>query len=514
MDTESPPMQDHDFGGPQWVVDMGTYNAPDHNLQDYGGFAYSTSPIMPVEPAYSMSMPQAYTSQHLLPLTMSPHWPNMLSTQPSYAPLSVAPMHMHHVTSSLPHIHPSPVMPPTPRRTLTEDDRRRMCKYHHENPHVKQTEIGAMFGVERSTVSKVLRQKEKYLFPEDDRRSPVKRLSKGKFPDIERALSNWVRNHQRQGGELNDEIIREKALFFASTVGSQDGHEKIQSSSWLEKFKQKNCLSSGVPRKGSVDVTKNLESTGNSSASQTPNQFSPVSPTATPSPVSPKPSRSGWERESLSGIPEHASGGYIAPTSPNSTSMKPSPLSTNDSTVIFKSENPFSPSAHSGLGVDQNRPRSQTLPILSTESPMMKPDPAEGLSPKNSFYRLNSCPGDREVTGASPSTSNQPTPESDVNATPMHPPPIPKSKSVSSANFSAPPTQDEVRCALELVVNYFEHQPLKLAAQDYMIFGKLMERLELVQKQAPGSPATKLAHRINDPHDGPRVSKKRSIHTL
>lgn len=38
---------------------------------------------------------------------------------------------------------------PTARRTLTDDDRRRMCLYHQENPHVKQTEIGAMFGVER-----------------------------------------------------------------------------------------------------------------------------------------------------------------------------------------------------------------------------------------------------------------------------------------------------------------------------------------------------------------------------
>lgn len=36
-----------------------------------------------------------------------------------------------------------------PRRTLTDADRRRMCLYHEENPNVKQTEIGAMFGVER-----------------------------------------------------------------------------------------------------------------------------------------------------------------------------------------------------------------------------------------------------------------------------------------------------------------------------------------------------------------------------
>ncbi|KAN0122995.1 hypothetical protein V8E51_001321 [Hyaloscypha variabilis] len=46
-----------------------------------------------------------------------------------------------------------------------------------------------IFGVKRSTVSKILRQREKYLFPEDRSLSPVKR-AKGKYPDIERALSN------------------------------------------------------------------------------------------------------------------------------------------------------------------------------------------------------------------------------------------------------------------------------------------------------------------------------------
>jgi hypothetical protein len=32
----------------------------------------------------------------------------------------------------------------TPRRTLTDDDRRRMCEYHESHPGVKQTEIGGM----------------------------------------------------------------------------------------------------------------------------------------------------------------------------------------------------------------------------------------------------------------------------------------------------------------------------------------------------------------------------------
>jgi hypothetical protein len=31
---------------------------------------------------------------------------------------------------------------PTPRRTLTDEDRRRMCQYHEENKSAKQTDIG------------------------------------------------------------------------------------------------------------------------------------------------------------------------------------------------------------------------------------------------------------------------------------------------------------------------------------------------------------------------------------
>jgi hypothetical protein len=36
----------------------------------------------------------------------------------------------------------SRLRPYSPRRTLTDSDRRRMCQYPEENPSVKQTEIG------------------------------------------------------------------------------------------------------------------------------------------------------------------------------------------------------------------------------------------------------------------------------------------------------------------------------------------------------------------------------------
>jgi hypothetical protein len=34
---------------------------------------------------------------------------------------------------------------------LTDQDRRRMCQYHEENPSVKQTEIGGMSGTRSFT---------------------------------------------------------------------------------------------------------------------------------------------------------------------------------------------------------------------------------------------------------------------------------------------------------------------------------------------------------------------------
>ena len=49
---------------------------------------------------------------------------------------------------------------------------------------------------ERSTVTKVLRQKDKFLTQDDGSRSPIKR-AKGRSPDIERALAVWAKNQVR-----------------------------------------------------------------------------------------------------------------------------------------------------------------------------------------------------------------------------------------------------------------------------------------------------------------------------
>lgn len=157
----SPPQHQHqspetEFGGSPWV-DMGGFGTSSQHqspLHEYSNYGYHVSPtIVPMEPSYSMSIPPPYTAhQQLQPLIM-PQWPSMLTTQSSYSapppaaqtvapistvtPITCAPLSK---AQAAPAVHT-----PTARRTLTDDDRRRMCQYHEDNPTVKQTEIGGKF---------------------------------------------------------------------------------------------------------------------------------------------------------------------------------------------------------------------------------------------------------------------------------------------------------------------------------------------------------------------------------
>ncbi|TVY45169.1 Major centromere autoantigen B [Lachnellula subtilissima] len=442
-----------------------------------------------------------------------PTWPSMLTNPANYSapPVAIPPASAPVVRGSitkLPAIHTAP----TPRKTLTDNDRRRMCQYHEENPSVKQTEIGAMFGVERSTVSKVLRQREKYLYPEDRSLSPVKR-SKGKFPDIERALSNWVRNNQKKGIPLTDATIKEKARFFATTVGNDESHLKTNSASWLEKFKQKNGIGSGrLSRRASEtnisDSGSLAPDSAGPSASQTPNGISPTSPGAlpSPSPLSATKSSDDLRSESLNGYIDfgQGNGGYKHSNSQSTTS-----LSSNftDPQPSF-SGGPTSPSTPFAFSPDNNsaswlpsqqarlppagnnfqRPRSQTFPMLGID-PSFISSQSEPLTPK---YNLSGT----EPTSAIESPIHEMPPfgmDSAISSPPLHhsssngsmaPPssstPITGLQSPPGSSAPSSPTQDDARRALDTLLNFFQQAPNGLVDQnEYMTVLKLTEKLRL-----------------------------------
>ena len=163
MDQETHPAHDSSpYGtGPGWV-DVHAYSQS-ASVSEMGGFGYmstglhsdSISRIAPAPTAIqsqsqqpqpqSTSSPSSHHHPQVPMLIMPSHtWPSMLTNPVSYAPPPLP----------TPAVAPLPPTKPlrtssTPRRTLTDDDRRKMCQYHEENPTAKQVDIGRMFGVER-----------------------------------------------------------------------------------------------------------------------------------------------------------------------------------------------------------------------------------------------------------------------------------------------------------------------------------------------------------------------------
>ena len=80
----------------------------------------------------------------------------------------------------------------------------------------------------------------------------------------------------------------------------------------------------------------------------------------------------------------------------------------------------------------------------------------------------------------------------------------------NASSLSAPPSQDEARRALEILMNFFLHQPNgAVDPQEYITMGKLMEKLKLQGTGLPGG-----MHSLERGGGTAPVGRKRSIHSL
>lgn len=451
---------------------------------------------------------------------MMPQWPSMLAsshTHSNYQPPYPQPV------QSIPPISVGSLQTPvsatstrsatTPRKTLTDLDRKRMCQYAEEHPTSKQTEIGAIFGVERSTVSKVLRQKEKYLFQDDGSRSPAKR-PKGRSPDIERTLAVWAKNQEKKGNPLTDELIKQQARAFMATTTNPDD-SVVLSSSWIEKFKLKNNLMGARSRKASL-ATDDLEAGSGVQSSS----HSPSGGLGSPSPVE---LRSVQSNDSLKNEspddyigfgarhgPFHSQSANslhsaFTDTAPSSFSPAPlsptSPFFTPDSGTAPSSfvpqlaSRPLQPNASNS---NSHRSRSQTFPQVDQymtsgeavaskygdddvlDSPMEEaPMPPNSLNETMGRTMSSKKSRDERVSTVSPSET-------------MRPPPLPAHRQSSDSvkresnpptnnnNITTTTTPEEARRALEVVLSFFKQQPNGfLDFNESVTIGKLMEKLKL-----------------------------------
>lgn len=519
----------------------------------YGDFDFSNSVHAQIESIYSRPVQSSFsTPQPLHPLITMPQWPSQI-TNPSETSSPPPVVQLQH-RPILPLSKTVPTIPklntlspkekptlPSSRRTLTDSDRRKMCEYHNENPNVKQTEIGAMFGVERSTVSKVLRNKDKYLVQEEGNRSPIRR-SKSKFPDIERTLSQWVKNRISQRLPLDDTTIRDQARIFATTVGSSECHKQVNDPAWLEQFKQKNHLPGAKP--GGIKDENDALCPETKSGSQTPNGISPV----------------GWDGLTISPPKEkfdaHSPDNYMDSDNifGHAHSQSATSLGSCFSDISFAGEfrsptSPFFPSI-SSCGPSPTMPaqkmarlpplapagalrRRQTAPLISSDS---SPDSATSkhLPQSMASSTLDSPHEEMEISPLSatepslhlsrPSTSN-PSPLSMAPPSTMTPSSSVPNSAISASPLTAnsspssPPSQDEARAALSTLMTFIKHQPNgAVDPHDYLVMGKWMHMLKLETGELPGGmQAIHQQHSMqgSERADGTMpIGRKRSEHSL
>lgn len=343
-------------------------------------------------------------------------------------------------------------------------------------------------------------------------------------------------------------MIQEKAHFFTTTCGNQNGKEKVLSTRWLEKFKQKH-LGGSKSRKGSFDTNKSdsVSPTGLSinsalaSGVQSPTVMSPISPTgfASPSSLSPTQTQDSIKNNLAEGLANLANDyqQHKSTTSPDTLSAS---VASPTSTLV--SDGPFSPTSQSHFSptdTNLNRPRSQTFPVNTIDPTMISTEDQQhqhqhqhqhqqqsteqsqppsskaaiqdslSLSILESPFEVNHNINNATADASNTVKRNRSIPE--IRPKSIYPPIYSKSATVSPISPPGSPTQDEARRALELVMNYFQHQPTGLCAQEYVTIGKLMERLDLAKNQSNMLPGG--LTRI-DEHDDvpPHMNRKRSIH--
>ncbi|KJZ74101.1 hypothetical protein HIM_06550 [Hirsutella minnesotensis 3608] len=410
-----------------------------------------------------------------------------------------------------------------PRKTLSTEQKRAMCQYHDENPGTRQADIGAKFGVERSTVSKVLRHRDQYLKREQDADFAFKR-AKGKHPDFDRTLSNYVRRQQQSGFDVKDDEILEQARLFARASGNQEGLLGTLTGNWLQKFKQKHGIGVGSGRLMRRASETNIPDSARMSTAlaalkramtpraTTPSVMSPTSPTRPLSPLSGSRSDEDLHKDTLEFELTYRAQG--------SESNTPSACETQDNTATILSPDDVSPAASFSFSPDStvatfsaNRPRQMSTgnpPGLlqrdkrSKTFPTMDVNFSRQKAPTTEASAEPKTPRHPPLLAASPSSSMQ-SPASEIrngalsfNSSLASPPSLHRSTSNSSltqqtsgqpsnsifGNSFEPsvdcPTLEEARHAASILLSFI--QRMSSSGQfdhiDYMTVAQLSQKLQ------------------------------------
>lgn len=119
---------------------------------------------------------------------------------------------------------------------------------------LKKTEIATKYGVANSTISMILKNREKIeaAYASGSFEPVRKRIRTGRNEDVEVSLLRWIREARIQNLPLSGAVLQEKAKFFADALGLGDFS---CSNGWLQRFKERHgiCCKRICGEEASVD---------------------------------------------------------------------------------------------------------------------------------------------------------------------------------------------------------------------------------------------------------------------
>ncbi|KAF5369555.1 hypothetical protein D9758_002550 [Tetrapyrgos nigripes] len=148
------------------------------------------------------------------------------------------------------------------KQRLYNLDRQAICQYHMEHPTARQEDIARQYGVERSTISKILKYKQKWLNISPDETIRVAKhrhvlllsfdasfshsfiYRPSKFPLLELRMVDWISEDETRTKPLTDTRLRDKALEIARDLSITEDKFKA-SSGWVDNFKARHGIRNG-----------------------------------------------------------------------------------------------------------------------------------------------------------------------------------------------------------------------------------------------------------------------------
>src|SRR3954454_19863672 len=130
------------------------------------------------------------------------------------------------------------------RVPITALTKQEICLKKRENLKLRDEDLAKENGLDRSTITKILKRRDKWLsIGPNSNYAKHKTQKSPKFPQIEDALSQWLSLNIGNGGSVSDAQLQEKALEFAQNYGLRN--EFQASNGWISKFKNRHQFRSG-----------------------------------------------------------------------------------------------------------------------------------------------------------------------------------------------------------------------------------------------------------------------------